>query len=101
MNLKYKSLSPKLIIVLITLLLFNVLYPSMVHAVDLGGILLQPLYWLLLGIIIPADLTLGATIWLKEFDWGDIGDYSSSILDGDYGTNLADWFVGPDTIFLR
>lgn len=117
------SLAKKLIIVLIALLLFNVAYPSMSYAVDIGGILLQPLYWLLLGIYIPADLTMGLTIFMKEFKQADLDGVIRSILNGtaegdkelevetedekgnkikiSYGQSLRDWFIGPDTIFSR
>lgn len=94
------DLAKKLIIILIVLLLFNALYPSMTYAVDLGGILLQPLYWLLLGIYIPTDLLIGATIQLKDFSWGDLNNNTNKILDGNNG-GLSSWFVGPDTIFKR
>lgn len=94
------NLAKKLIIVLIIVLLFNTLCPTMLYAVDLGGILLQPLYWLLLGILIPADLVMGATIKLKNFTWGDINDNTNKILE-DKGSGLSSWFIGPDTIFKR
>lgn len=93
------DLAKKLIIILIVLLLFNTLYPSMSYAVDLGGILLQPVYWLLLGIYIPLDVTIGAVIQLNDLTWSDIDGKSNKILDGTGG--LSSWFVGPDTIFKR
>ena len=93
------DLAKKLIIILIVLLLFNTLYPSMSYAVDLGGILLQPLYWLLLGTYIPIDLTIGAVIQLNDLSWSDIDGRTDKILDGTGG--LSRWFVGPDTIFKR
>ena len=94
------DLAKKLIIILVVLLLFNTLYPSMSYAIDLGGILLQPVYWLLLGIYIPADLVLGATIKLMDFSWDDINNNTDKILERD-GTDLSNWFIGPDTIFKR
>ena len=95
------NFSKKIIIVLVVLILFNAIYPDVSYAVDLGGILMQPIYWLLLGIYIPLDLLTGAVIWLKEFDWTTINNHTNDILGGSYGTSLSDWFVGPDTIFLR
>jgi len=112
------SLTKKLIIILIVLLLFNTVYPSMSYAVDLGGILLQPIYWLLLGIYIPTDIATGVLIRTMQFDIDDIQDYSDNIFD----TKAKDWdekgekaggvlakvenqlkklFIGPDTIFRR
>lgn len=108
--------SKKLIIVLIVLLLFNTLCPSMSYAVDLGGILLQPIYWLLLGIYIPLDISIGNAIRMQELSWGDISDKSDTVMN----TSSKDWvekgngvggvlaavetalnklFIGPDTIF--
>lgn len=100
------DLAKKLMIILIVLLLFNALYPSMSYAVDFGGILLQPFYWLLLGIYIPADLTLGFTMFMQEFTTNDLDKWVEGILEGTndgmditYGKKLNQWFIGPDTIF--
>ena len=74
------SLAKKLIIVLIILVLFNSVYPTMSYAVDIGGILLQPIYWLLLGIYIPIDIAAGATIRLVEWAEGEIHGYTETIM---------------------
>lgn len=101
----------KLIIVLIVMLLFNAFYPTMTYAVDLGGILLQPLYWLLLGIYIPIDLTIGSVIRLENLTWSDINSKTDDVMT----TKARDWesasativdgfsklFIGPDSIFRR
>lgn len=95
------NVTKKLMVVLIILLLFNALYPSMVYAIDLGGILLQPIWWLVLGIVVPADILLGSAICISEFDWGDIDGHTSSVLGGSPPNSLAKLFIGPDTIFTR
>jgi len=95
------DLAKKLIIILIVLLLFNTLYPSMSYAVDLGGILLQPLYWLLLGIFIPIDIAIGSAIQLGDLSWSDVDGNSNKVLEGNIESGLSKWFVGPDTIFKR
>lgn len=94
MNLVKSNLAKKLIIILIILLLFNVAYPSMTYAVDLGGILLSPLYWLVLGIAVPADVLMGMTLVEDtsllsiDFSWGAVG-FLANYIFGDKDTDVV------------
>lgn len=112
------NLAKKLIIILIVLLLFNTLYPSMSYAWDIGGILLQPVYWLLLSVYIPVDIAMGSLIMLTNMNWEEIGLVAEHALTEDLsGTGwnavvevvdrtgaiidviMGQLFIGPDTIF--
>jgi len=106
MNFTKNSLAKKLIIILVTLLVFNVFYPSMSYAIDFGGILLEPVYWLLCSIYIPADLTMGAFITLDHFLFSDISLWTVVLTGGwnaianvvvgigqAFGANWSDWGV--------
>lgn len=96
------DLAKKLIIILIVLLLFNALYPSMSYAWDLGGILLQPVYWLILSSIIPTDLLWGSVVKLANFNWNELGENTDKIISktGNW-EDFSSYFIGPDTIFKR
>ena len=97
MNFTKNSLAKKLIIVLITLLVFNVFYPTMTYAVDFGGILLEPIYWLLCSIYVPVDLTLGAFLTLDRFSFSDIRLWSAVLLGG--GNAINDVVVDIGQLF--
>ena len=59
MNFIKSNLAKKIIIILITLMIFNIAVPKTVKAMDLGGILFKPVAQLLLTVIVSIDTTLG------------------------------------------
>ena len=96
------SLAKKLIIVLITLLIFNVAYPTVLFAVDFGGILLQPVVWLILAVVVPIDAIFGMLINGEPTNHSP-GAAAEVVLNKNQMTEPTDWveffFVGPDSIF--
>ena len=94
------DLTKKLIIILIVLLLFNAVYPIVTYAaVDFGGILLQPLAWLILAVAVPVDLAISAII--KDMNTSNIAEDATRVIDK-AGTNSDinhSLFVDIDHIF--
>lgn len=97
------NMAKKLIIVLITLMLFNVMYPTITFAVDIGGILLSPIYALLAGVCIIVDGLIGGVIMLKGNIQNGASNMADSVLENPDNVDAAEasnWYIGPDTIFL-
>ncbi len=104
MKILKNDLSKKLIIVLIVLLLFNTIYPTMTFAWDFGGILMKPLVAFILASMVPSDIVLGMLIKWSDFKSDTVENVSSAILNvggknSEQYDEFKDYFVGPDSIF--
>ena len=77
-----KFLKNKIILVLVVILLVNAVCPTPTYAIDIGGVLLSPVYWLLCSIYIPADLIFGYLV-LEGFniDMAWITGYAAVLLN--------------------
>ena len=101
------SLAQKLIIILIALMIFNIAVPQQVHAADLMGILMKPLYMAVLGIVVSVDVTLGVFLCGISSSTKAVGSLVDLIIDEKNGKQFMQSqsdvinmiFIGPDTIF--
>ena len=99
------NLAKKLIIILVVIIVSNTIIPPAVQAFDLGGILLQPVAWLCLGVWVPLDVTVGLLLNGVNVAFDSISVVVNTIAGntenatGDIQKILQKIFIGPDTIF--
>lgn len=92
----------------IVILLFNIVSPGVSYAWDVAGVLFQPFYWMVLGILVPVDFMFSSLLISVT---GTNADMSGSfylnddILAAIFGQTqwmddgAKNLLVGPDTIF--
>lgn len=94
------NITKKLIMVLVVLILFNAIIPTATYAVDIGGILLQPIIWLWLGVLVPSDLIIGVVVQTSNaISFGSITGWAKEIIGGSASAEASKYLIGPDTIF--
>lgn len=103
MNFVKSNLAKKIIIILITLMIFNIAVPKTVNAMDLGGILFKPIAQLLLTVIVSIDTTIGIFLSSTSFALTGFGDIITTInaaikeMDEDTVMNNTLWETNGET----
>ena len=65
----------KLIIVLALIMIFNLIVPKQIKALDIAGILFKPIFTLIATLMATIDITLGCTLFLTDFSTRGVNDF--------------------------